>query len=99
MNVATYADLKKFAAFYEDIASYFFIFCLLTWFEMRSYYHYRGNTIPWNRITKCPSPLLLTEDIGEDKTPSDATLDDCMEFVNHYLHNRKPNKDLVVTNI
>ena len=70
MNVATYADLKKFAAFYEDIASYFFIFCLLTWFEMRFYYHYRGNTIPWNRITKCPSPLLLTEDIGEDKTPS-----------------------------
>ena len=45
------------------------------------------------------SSLLLIEDLGKDETHSDATLDDCMEFVHHYVYNSKPNEDLVAVKV
>ena len=48
---------------------------------------------------KCPSSLSLIEDLGKDETPSDATLDDSLEFVRRYVYNGKPNEDLVATKV
>ena len=75
------------------------MFHSLTGCDTTSYYNYRGETIPWNRVMKCPSSLSLIEDLGKDETPSDATLDDSLEFVRRYVYNAKPNEDLVATKV
>ena len=83
---STYAEIEKFATVYRDIAFYFSLFHSLIGCDTRSYYRCCRKTIPWNCDMKCPSSLLLINDLGKGETHFDATLDDCMEFVHHYVY-------------
>ena len=74
----TYADFPNLQDFCGDIELYFPMFHSLTRCDSTSYYHYRGKNIPRNRATKWVSLLLMTEELDKDKTPTNATLDDCM---------------------
>ena len=82
--------LQNLQHFYGEIAFHFPMYHSLTGCDTTSYYHYRGKTIPWNCVAKCPLSLLLTEYIGKDETPSDTHLYD-------YAYNGKPNEDLLGT--
>ena len=75
------------------------MFHSITGCDTTSYYHYRGKTDPWKRVVKCPSSLMLIEDLGKDETPSDVTITNCMEFVRSYVYCGKPNEDLVATKV
>ena len=83
---STFTNLAKFAAFYGDMALYFPMFHSIAGCDTTSYYHYRGKSTPWNRVSKCPSSLSLIKDLGTDDNPSEATLGDCMEFVRRCVH-------------
>ena len=78
MRAAHMQTLQKLRHFYGDIELYFHMFHFLTRCDTTSYYHNRGKNIPWNRVTNHFSLLSMTEHFGNDKTSTDATLDDCM---------------------
>ena len=82
----TYADFAKFAEYYGELCLYLPMFHSITGCDTASYYYYGGKTIPWNHALKNPSSLLLIKDLGNEITPSEATLRECMEFVCIYIY-------------
>ena len=78
MRAAHMQTLKNLRHFYGDIELHFRMLLFLTRCDTTSYYDYCGKNIPRNSVTKCPSLLSMIEDLGKEKTITDATLDDCM---------------------
>ena len=91
--------MAKFAEYHGELCLYLPMFHSITGCDTKSYDYYCGKTIPWNRALKDPSSLLLIKDLGNEITPSEATLRDCMEFVHIYIYSGLQNEDLVTTKV